>query len=85
MSLPSVTQALAEVFPSDPPRFMARTPHGYYDEKQIRDELKSAGFTKIELRRWNMRSKAASARELPSHTARAPRSGTKSNPVIFAS
>src|SRR4029077_14521297 len=24
-----VTQALAAVFPDDPPRFMARTPHGY--------------------------------------------------------
>ena len=26
-----VTQALAAVFPDDPPRFMARTPHGYHD------------------------------------------------------
>src|SRR5450759_1348840 len=26
-----VTQALAGLFPQDPPRFMARTPHGYHD------------------------------------------------------
>ena len=26
-----VTQALAGMFPNDPPRFMARTPHGYHD------------------------------------------------------
>src|SRR4029079_10481341 len=38
-------KALAEGFPQDPPRFMARTPHGYHDEKQIRQELKTAGFT----------------------------------------
>jgi SAM-dependent methyltransferase len=58
-----VTQALAEVFPNDPPRFMARTPHGYHDEKQIRDELRSAGFTKIEIEAVEQRSKASSARD----------------------
>ena len=26
-----VTKALAKMFPDDPPRFMARTPHGYHD------------------------------------------------------
>ena len=31
-----VMQALAEVFPHDPPRFMARTPHGYHDPDLIR-------------------------------------------------
>ena len=31
----TIAQALAEVFPDDPPRFMARTPHGYHDGKQI--------------------------------------------------
>jgi ubiquinone/menaquinone biosynthesis C-methylase UbiE len=28
-----VTTALAWVFPADPPRVMARTPHGYYDKE----------------------------------------------------
>ena len=27
----TVTEALAAVFPHDPPRFLARTPHGYHD------------------------------------------------------
>ena len=31
-----VTNALAEIFPDDPPRFMARTPHGYHDKALIR-------------------------------------------------
>jgi ubiquinone/menaquinone biosynthesis C-methylase UbiE len=42
-----VTQALAEVFPDDPPRFMARTPHGYHDVEVIRAELRAAGFADV--------------------------------------
>jgi ubiquinone/menaquinone biosynthesis C-methylase UbiE len=40
-----VTEALAVVFPHDPPRFMARTPHGYHDVERIRAELNAAGFS----------------------------------------
>lgn len=40
-----VTNALATVFPADPPRFMARTPHGYFDRGQIAADLAAAGFT----------------------------------------
>src|ERR1700742_2033518 len=42
-----VTNALAEVFPSDPPRFLARTPHGYHDPGLIRSELEKAGFSGV--------------------------------------
>ena len=42
-----VTAAAAEVFPQDPPQFLPRTPHGYYDEDQIREELGVAGFTNV--------------------------------------
>ena len=31
-----VTEALAGLFPDDPPRFMARTPHGHHDVERIR-------------------------------------------------
>src|SRR2546423_1967255 len=41
----AVTVTLAEVFPDDPPRFMARTPHGYFDTAAIRRDLVAAGFT----------------------------------------
>ena len=43
----TVTQALATLFPHDPPRFLARTPHGYHDAEQIRAELNGAGFADI--------------------------------------
>jgi ubiquinone/menaquinone biosynthesis C-methylase UbiE len=55
-----VTQALAAVFPDDPPRFMARTPHSYHDVERIRTELKAAGFDDISIDAVDRRSKAAS-------------------------
>jgi SAM-dependent methyltransferase len=39
-----VTQALAGAFPADPPRFLARTPHGYFDAAQITADVAAAGF-----------------------------------------
>ena len=39
-----VTQALATMFPDDPPRFMARTPHGYHDRGLIERDLERGGF-----------------------------------------
>jgi len=41
----TVTTALESVFPKDPPRFMARTPHGYHDRSQIARDLASGGFS----------------------------------------
>jgi SAM-dependent methyltransferase len=59
-----VTEALAMLFPDDPPRFMARTPHGYHDVARIRDDLTAAGFTAISVDAVDARSKAASARDV---------------------
>lgn len=42
----TVTEALATVFPEDPPRFMARTPHGYHDRAAIGRDLLNGGFGK---------------------------------------
>ena len=39
-----VTEALSDVFPRDPPRFLARTPHGYCDADQVRDDLARSGL-----------------------------------------
>lgn len=41
----AVSDALAAVFPQDPPRFMARTPHGYHDAARIAQDLAAGGFT----------------------------------------
>jgi hypothetical protein len=41
----TVTTALAALFPADPPRFLARTPHGYHDLETIKRDLAAGGFT----------------------------------------
>jgi ubiquinone/menaquinone biosynthesis C-methylase UbiE len=41
----TVTEALARVFPDDPPRFMSNLPHGYHDIAMIRRDLSSGGFS----------------------------------------
>ena len=41
----AVQDALAAMFPQDPPRFMARTPHGYHDPAAIARDLAAAGFS----------------------------------------
>ena len=57
-----VTNALAEVFPDDPPLFMARTPHGYSDVDLIRNELEQAGFSGVTIETRQELSRASSPR-----------------------
>jgi SAM-dependent methyltransferase len=60
----SVTTALESVFPKDPPRFMARTPHGYHDRSHIARDLANGGFTTSpRIDTVAARSRAKSARE----------------------
>jgi len=59
----TVTTALASVFPGDPPRFLARTPHGYHDCVTIARDLARGGFTKqAQITTVAARSRAESAR-----------------------
>ena len=58
----TVTTALASLFPEDPPRFLARTPHGYHDRRTIERDLASGGFTASpQIDTVAARSRAASA------------------------
>lgn len=41
----TVTTALESLFPGDPPRFLARTPHGYCDRPTIERDLADGGFS----------------------------------------
>jgi ubiquinone/menaquinone biosynthesis C-methylase UbiE len=67
-----VTNALAEVFPNDPPRFLARTPHGYHDTALIRSDLEQAGFSSVAIDTRADQSRASS----PRHAAIAYCQGT---------
>jgi SAM-dependent methyltransferase len=58
-----VTDALATIFPADPPRFMARTPHGYHDRATIERDLRAGGFeTAAQIDTIAARSRAPTAR-----------------------
>ncbi len=58
-----VTGALATMFPDDPPRFMARVPHGYHDPAQIARDVIAGGFERTpEIEKLTCRSRAESAR-----------------------
>ena len=60
----AVTGALARLFPEDPPRFLARTPHGYCDSATIRNNLANGGFTASpQISAVAARSRARSARD----------------------
>jgi len=43
----TVTKAVESLFPKDPPRFLARIPHGYYDRPTIERDLADGGFTRL--------------------------------------
>jgi len=59
-----VTTALEAVFPENPPRFMARVPHGYHDRGVIARDVAGGGFTlPPHIDTVAARSRAASARE----------------------
>ena len=52
---------LARIFPDDPPVFMARTPHGYFDLARIKADLRAAGFTDITIETVAIMAHAGSA------------------------
>src|SRR5438552_18771938 len=58
-----VTVAMEAVFPEDPPRFLARTPHGYHERATIERDLAQGGFgASPEIVTVAERSRAESAR-----------------------
>lgn len=76
-----IQSAVIDLYPDNPPRFMARTPHGYFDPEVIRDDLARAGFrSPATITTLPARSHAASAR----HAARAICQGTPMRAEIEA-
>jgi hypothetical protein len=59
----TVSQAVAERFPADPPSFMVRTPHGYNDVEMIAAELAGAGFADVRIETVTEQSHAPSHRD----------------------
>ena len=55
-----VSDAVATVFPDDPPGFLTGAPFGYYDLDIIRSELDQAGFSQVSISTLEDTSKAPS-------------------------
>jgi SAM-dependent methyltransferase len=58
-----ITQALAKHFPKDPPRFLPRTPYGYFDRATITRDVAAAGFKPPQVDTVAMRAFASSPSE----------------------
>ncbi len=56
-----VTRAMETRFPADPPRFLARTPHGHHEREAIRRDVRAGGFAAVaQIDTVAARSRAAS-------------------------
>lgn len=54
-----VTNALAQRYPADPPRFMARVPHGYFNREAIELDLAAGGWSQpARIETWRGTSRA---------------------------
>lgn len=58
-----VTEAVAALFPEDPPRFLARAPHGDHDTGAIEGELRAAGFARVAVETVAKTCRASSPRQ----------------------
>ena len=52
---------LIEIYPNDPPLFLARTPFGYSEASQIEADLSEAGFGEVQITKVELQSRANSA------------------------
>ena len=55
----AVAEAVAALFPDDPPGFLARVPFGYHDRARVEADLRAAGFATIEAETVAKRSRGA--------------------------
>jgi ubiquinone/menaquinone biosynthesis C-methylase UbiE len=56
-----VVDAMAARYPQDPPRFLARTPHGHSDVSVLRRDMAAAGFAEPAVETVTLPSRAPSA------------------------
>ncbi len=61
----AVAEAVAGLFPDDPPSFLGRVPFGYHDRATIEADLRAAGFGAIESETVAKRSRGAAGDVAP--------------------
>jgi ubiquinone/menaquinone biosynthesis C-methylase UbiE len=60
----ALSTALEEVFPDDPPTFLAAIPHGYADQAVVVEDIRSAGFSDVRLETITLQSPPADAADV---------------------
>ena len=75
-----VIDALADVFPDDPPTFLARIPHGYHDAAVVAADLTNGGFGDVAIEAVELECRSPS----PAAVARGYCRGTPLRPEIEA-
>lgn len=59
-----LVEALARVFPADPPTFMTAVPHGYADLDLVVNDVRAAGFGAVSVRTVTLDGHAKSAADI---------------------
>src|SRR5260221_6780727 len=59
----AIHEAVAAMFPDDPPGFLARAPYGHHDVAVLTEQLRRAGFTDIAVETVALRSPAPAPRD----------------------
>ena len=59
----TVANAVAGLFPDDPPSFFSRVPWGYHEIARIDEDVRSGGFEDVTIETVRQRSRAGSPRE----------------------
>jgi len=59
-----INDAVAALFPADPPRFLTRAPYGYNDTVLIEADLQQGGFTKVAIDTITLPCRGGTARDL---------------------
>ena len=60
----ALVESLGRVLPDDPPTFVARVPHGYFDVDRIAADVTAGGLDLVEVDRVTLRGRAPSAAAL---------------------
>jgi SAM-dependent methyltransferase len=55
----TIADAVAGLFPDDPPGFLGRVPFGYHDKARVEADLRAAGFAEVEAETVAKRSRGA--------------------------
>ncbi|RJF94046.1 class I SAM-dependent methyltransferase [Sphingomonas cavernae] len=55
-----VHDAMAALFPDDPPSFFTRVPWGYFDTEELKEDVRRSGFSQVVIETVEKRSRAAS-------------------------